>query len=462
MDANLNRDGTGGRSTRISPGYLVLASSVGTIIEWYDFFLYGSLAIVFSRLFYPGHDPVAAMLVSVTAFATGFAVRPLGAVIFGHVGDRLGRKTTFLVTLVVMGISTAAIGLLPTFATAGYLAPVLLVLLRLIQGIALGGEYGGANSYVAEHAPDGARGRWTSYIQTMASGGFLLSLIVVIACRFGFGQEAFERWGWRIPFLLSTVLVVVSVRIRMSLSESPVFLRLKEAGQVARLPVHDAIADPINRRRILLFLFGAACAQATTFYTAHFYALYYIESILKVDFLTATLSVAAGVAIGSPFFVLFGTVSDRIGRKPLMLAGMAAALLFYVPIFMAIRSAVTPAGVDGIRIAIAVFAAVVICAAIYGPYGAFIVENFPSRVRYTSISIPYHVGNGIFGGFLPIVSLTLVTETGNPYAGLIYPMAFCAVGFVITLFFLPETSHRKLSDLDVPHMDNAAARPLRS
>lgn len=440
---------TPGGTTLQSMRYLVLASSVGTIIEWYDFFLYGSLAIIFAKLFYPSGDPVAAMLVSVAAFATGFAVRPIGALIFGHIGDRLGRKTTFLLTLIIMGCATAAIGLLPTYATAGYLAPALLVTLRLIQGIALGGEYGGAASYVAEHAPPGTRGRWTSYIGAMATGGFLLSLAVVIACRLGFGQDAFQRWGWRIPFLLSTVLVVLSVKVRLSLLESPVFLKLKETGQVARAPIREAFSEPTNRRRIVLFLFGVACAQAVSFYTAHFYALYYLQSILKVAFLTSTLTIAAGVAAGSPFFILFGALSDRIGRKPLCLIGMAAAVLLYIPLFMAIRSGVTPAGVDSVRIAACVFVAVVICACIYGPYGAYIVESFPTRVRYTSISVPYHIGNGIFGGFLPIISLWLVHRTGNPYAGLLYPMAFCAVGFVICAGWLPETAGRDVTDAGV-------------
>ena len=439
-----------GHSATQPMGYLVLASSVGTIIEWYDFFLYGSLAIIFSRLFYPSGDPVAAMLVSVAAFATGFAVRPIGALIFGHIGDRLGRKTTFLMTLIIMGCATAAIGLLPSYATAGYLAPILLVTLRLIQGIALGGEYGGAASYVAEHAPAASRGRWTSYIGAMATGGFLLSLAVVIACRLGLGQDAFQAWGWRIPFLLSSVLVVLSVRVRLSLLESPVFLRMKEAGNIAKSPVREAFSDPVNRRRILVFLFGVSIAQAVCFYTAHFYALYYLESTLKVDFLTATLAIAAGVAVGSPFFVLFGIWSDRIGRKPLCLAGMAAAVLLYVPLFMVIHGSVTPAGVDTLRIAACVFVAVVISAAIYGPYGAFIVESFPSRVRYTSISVPYHIGNGIFGGFLPIISLALVARTGNPYAGLIYPMVFCAIGFVICAIWLPETAGSEVSAASLP------------
>jgi MFS family permease len=446
------RDLSADRAALHSMRYLVLASSVGTVIEWYDFFLYGSLAIIFAKLFYPQGDPVAAMLVSVAAFATGFAVRPIGALIFGHVGDRLGRKTTFLLTLIIMGCATAAIGMLPTYATAGYLAPVLLVTLRLIQGIALGGEYGGAASYVAEHAPPGTRGRWTGYISAMATGGFLLSVAVVIACRLGLGQDEFQRWGWRIPFLLSSILVVLSVRVRLSLMESPVFLRLKAAGQVARAPIREAFADPINRKRIVLFLFGVSCAQAVSFYTAHFYALYYLESIMKIDFLTATLAIAAGVALGSPFFVLFGALSDRIGRKPLCLIGMAAAIVLYVPLFMLIRASVTPAGIDPavvntVQIAACVFVLVLISAAIYGPLAAYIVESFPSRVRYTSVSVPYHIGNGIFGGFLPIISLWLVHRTGNPYAGLLYPIAFCAVGFVICAGWLPETAGRDVSDI---------------
>ena len=420
--------------------YLAFAASVGTVIEWYDFFLYGSMAVILAKLFYPARDPIVGTLASLATFATGFAVRPVGAVLLGSLGDRFGRKSTFLLSLIVMGGATALIGVLPTYASAGYLAPVLLVTLRLAQGIALGGEYGGAASYVAEHAPPGSRGRWTGYIGAMATGGFLLSLAVVIGCRVGLGQDAFQRWGWRIPFLLSTVLVVLSIRVRLSLLESPVFLRLKQTGQIAKAPLREALADRTNRNRIVLFLFGVSCAQAVTFYTAHFYALYYLQSILKVDFLTATLTVAAGAAAGSPLFILFAILSDRTGRKPLLLIGMAAGVVLYVPLFMLIRGGVTAGGVDSVRIALCVFVAVAISAVIYGPHGAYIVECFPSRVRYTSISIPYHIANGIVGGFLPIISLWLVTRTGYPYAGLLYPIGFCAVGFLICAGWLPETT----------------------
>ncbi|MFT8674610.1 MAG: MFS transporter [Acetobacter sp.] len=418
---------------------LVFASSVGTVIEWYDFFLYGSLAIFFAKLFYPPGEGVAATLISVATFATGFAVRPLGSLIFGHLGDRFGRKVTFLSTLLIMGCSTAAIGILPTFATAGYTAPVLLVSLRIIQGLALGGEYGGAATYVTEHSPPHERGKWASYIQAMASGGFILSLGMVIGLRLSLGETAFGDWGWRLPFLISIVLVAVSFRIRLRLHESPVFVEMQQNRQLSASPIRDTFAIPGNARRIVTFLFGVACAQAVTFYTAQFYALYFLQSVLKVAFLPATLAVAAGAFLGLPFFVIFGALSDRIGRKRLSLLGMAAAVVLYLPLFMLLRSAVHPDGITFLPVILTVFALVVIAALIYGPYGAFIVESFPAHVRYTSISIPYHIGNGIFGGFLPLISLSLVSRTGNVLSGLLYPVLVCAVGFVVTLICVPET-----------------------
>lgn len=442
---------------------LVFASSVGTVIEWYDFFLYGSLAIFFAKMFYPPQDGVAATLISVATFATGFAVRPLGSLVFGHFGDRFGRKITFLTTLLIMGCSTAAIGFLPSYATAGYLAPVLLITLRIIQGLALGGEYGGAATYVAEHAPPHERGKWASYIQAMASGGFILSLAMVLGLRLGLGEADFESWGWRLPFLVSIILVAVSFRIRMRLHESPVFLEMRESKQLSSSPVRDAFSIPGNARRIILFLFGVACAQAVTFYTAQFYALYFLESVLKVAFLPATLAVATGAFLGLPFFVVFGTLSDRIGRKKLSLTGMGAAVLAYLPLFMILRSAVHPTGIDFIPVALVVFTLVFIAAMIYGPYGAFIVESFPANVRYTSISIPYHIGNGIFGGFLPLISLSLVSQTGNVFAGLLYPIVVCAIGFVVTLCFVPETLPRGRGEQrEAISLSGATDRPAQS
>ncbi|NHN90272.1 MFS transporter [Acetobacter conturbans] len=426
-------------SRTLSMHGLVFASSVGTIIEWYDFFLYGCLAIFFAQMFYPPGNGMASTLISVATFATGFAVRPLGSLVFGHFGDRFGRKITFLTTLLIMGCSTAAIGALPDFRTAGYVAPVLLITLRIIQGLALGGEYGGAATYVAEHAPATERGKWASYIQAMASGGFVLALGIVLGLRLGLGEESFTAWGWRLPFLFSIVLVGVSFRIRLRLHESPVFLEMKENQQISSSPIRDAFTIPGNARRIVTFLFGVSCAQAVTFYTAQFYALYFLESVLKVAFLPATLAVAAGALCGLPFFVIFGRLSDSIGRKPLALTGMAAATLLYLPLFMVLKSCVHDGGIDAAPIAAIVFVLVVIAALIYGPYGAFIVESFPAAVRYTSISIPYHIGNGIFGGFLPLISLSLVSRTGNVFAGLLYPVAICIIGFFVTLFFVPET-----------------------
>ncbi|ACB93833.1 MFS transporter [Beijerinckia indica] len=448
--------------------FLVFASSLGTMIEWYDFFLYGSLAVFFSELFYPKDNPVAALLISVATFATGFAVRPLGAVLFGHLGDRIGRKTTFLITLLLMGGATALIGILPTYASVGLLAPVLLVVLRLIQGLALGGEYGGAATYVAEHAPDGRRGGWTSAIQTMASMGFFVSLAVVLSCRFLLGDAIFASWGWRIPFLLSAVLVMLSLGARLRLAESPIFLQLKAEDRVSKSPVRESFADPRNRRLMLAVLFGVASGQAVTFYTANFYALYFLQSILKVDFLTSNLVMVLGVLIGMPLFVLFGIWSDKIGRKPLIIAGMAAAVVLLVPIFMVMQSAVGPQGINIWLLAACVFVLVAIAAAVYGPYAAYLVEVFPPQIRYTSLSIPYHIGNGIFGGFLPLIGLSLVAATGNPLAGLIYPIAVCVINVIIGSLYLPETLHTPIDgrtsveDLADESLPFAAALPPKS
>lgn len=431
----LNTPVSGGHKKR----YLVIASSVGTMIEWYDFFLYGSLAVFFSGLFYPPNNPTASLLISVATFATGFAVRPLGAILFGHMGDKVGRKATFLATLILMGLSTALIGVLPTYASAGLAAPLMLVLLRLLQGLALGGEYGGAATYVAEHSPPEKRGKMTSSIQCMASGGFFLSLVVVLSCRLGLGTDDFAAWGWRLPFLLSFVLVMFSVAVRMRLAESPVFEQMKSEGRTAKSPLRETLACKDNRRLILLVLFGVAAGQAVTFYTGQFYALYYLQSVLKVDFLTSTLAVAAGALLGMPFFLFFGAYSDRVGRKPLLIGGMVAAAIFYVPIYMLMRSAVTPSGVDVLTVGFCVFLQVVIAAAVYGPYAAFLVEAFPARIRYTSLSIPYHIGNGIFGGFLPLIGLSLVSWTGNPLAGLAYPIIVCVIGAIVSILWLRET-----------------------
>ncbi|WP_247299992.1 MULTISPECIES: MFS transporter [unclassified Bradyrhizobium] len=416
---------------------VVLASSAGTVIEWYDFYLYGSLAVFFSTLFYPANDPTAAVLISVATFATGFVIRPFGAILFGSLGDRLGRKHTFLLTLILMGISTTAVGLLPTYETIGFAAPVALVLLRLVQGLAIGGEYGGAAIYVAEHAPVNRRGFFTSFIQTTATLGFFVAILVVLACRLSLGEEGFRAWGWRIPFLLSALLVVFSIYLRLKLSESPVFEQMRQAGKVSRAPVRESFGTRQGLGYALYALFGATAGLGCVWYTGQFYALYFLQSVLKVDFLTANVCVAVALALGTPLIVVSGALSDRIGRRPLIVTGLLLAAALYVPIYMGIASAT--AAHNYVVVTALILAQLIFVALVYGPNAAFLVELFPARLRYTSLSLPYHIGTGIFGGFVPLISLSLVSYTGNIYAGLIYPIAIALMTAAVNVLCLPRT-----------------------
>ncbi|WP_247385188.1 MULTISPECIES: MFS transporter [unclassified Bradyrhizobium] len=416
---------------------VVLASSAGTVIEWYDFYLYGSLAVFFSTLFYPANDPTAAVLISVATFATGFVIRPFGAILFGSLGDRLGRKHTFLLTLILMGISTTAVGLLPTYETIGFAAPVALVLLRLVQGLAIGGEYGGAAIYVAEHAPVNRRGFFTSFIQTTATLGFFVAILVVLACRLSLGEEGFRAWGWRIPFLLSALLVVFSIYLRLKLSESPVFEQMRQAGKVSRAPVRESFGTRQGLGYALYALFGATAGLGCVWYTGQFYALYFLQSVLKVDFLTANVCVAVALALGTPLIVVSGALSDRIGRRPLIVTGLLLAAALYVPIYMGIASAT--AAHNYVVVTALILAQLIFVALVYGPNAAFLVELFPARLRYTSLSLPYHIGTGIFGGFVPLISLSLVSYTGNIYAGLIYPIAIALMTAAVNVLCLPKT-----------------------
>ncbi|MCK1408134.1 MHS family MFS transporter [Bradyrhizobium sp. 76] len=416
---------------------VVLASSAGTVIEWYDFYLYGSLAVFFSTLFYPANDPTAAVLISVATFATGFVIRPFGAILFGSLGDRLGRKHTFLLTLILMGISTTAVGLLPTYETIGFAAPVALVLLRLVQGLAIGGEYGGAAIYVAEHAPVNRRGFFTSFIQTTATLGFFVAILVVLACRLSLWEEGFRAWGWRIPFLLSALLVVFSVYLRLKLSESPVFEQMRQAGKVSRAPVRESFGTRQGLGYALYALFGATAGLGCVWYTGQFYALYFLQSVLKVDFLTANVCVAVALALGTPLIVVSGALSDRIGRRPLIVTGLLLAAALYVPIYMGIASAT--AAHNYVVVTALILAQLIFVALVYGPNAAFLVELFPARLRYTSLSLPYHIGTGIFGGFVPLISLSLVSYTGNIYAGLIYPIAIALMTAAVNVLCLPRT-----------------------
>lgn len=420
------------------------AASAGTLIEWYDFYLFGSLATILGAKFFPGDDPTAGFLKTLAIFASGFIVRPFGAIVFGRLGDLVGRKYTFLVTLLLMGGSTFLIGLLPGYEQIGVLAPLALTLLRLVQGLALGGEYGGAATYVAEHAPDARRGFYTSFIQTTATLGLFASLGVILACRQWLGKDAFEDWGWRIPFLLSILLVILSYWIRIRMEESPLFAKAKSTGNLSRNPIAESFARPENRRLVLIALFGAVAGQGVVWYTGQFYALFFLQRVAGIEFVQANLTVVYALLLATPFFVLFGSLSDRIGRKPIILAGCLLAALLYVPIYQGMMHFAEP--FNQVMMVALVFVQVLLVTMVYGPIAAFLVELFPTRIRYTSMSLPYHIGNGVFGGLTPYVATLLVDRTGNIYAGLAYPIAIAAMTFVVGLLLVKERRGVSLAD----------------
>ena len=518
---------------------VILASSLGTIFEWYDFFVYGTLAALLGRLFFPTANPTAGLLLSLATFGAGFGVRPLGALLFGVIGDRVGRKYTFLATITLMGISTAAVGLLPTFSNAGLWAPGLLVALRLVQGLALGGEYGGAAIYVAEHAPSGKRGFYTSFIQASVVGGFLLSLVVTLLTVFALGKPAFDAWGWRVPFVVSLLLLALSLYIRLKLHESPVFKAMKAAGKVCEHPARESFGSLRNWGPILVALFGISAGLTVIWYTAQFSTLYFLQQTALVDDTHAKLLSGTAALLSAPFFVFFGWLSDKIGRKPLMVSGYGLTLLLLFPLFHGLAGAANPAlaraaaaapitvaGVDcrfnpfdkqqatacgqamqflsgrgigfhrlrsfglplrikiGSKIAVdlgdvhgkfdkalveqaliragypttsdrversdlgivlTVLAMGILSAMTYGPVAAILVELFPARIRYTSMSVPYHIGTGYFGGFLPLISQYIIAKTGDPYGGLWYTFAVVAVALFVTVVGLPETRHRDIA-----------------
>jgi len=511
---------------------LIFASSLGTVFEWFDFYLYGTLAVFFGALFFPPGNDTAAFLASLATFGAGFAVRPLGALVFGRIGDLIGRKYTFLITIVVMGLATALVGVMPTYAQIGVWAPVLLVTLRLAQGLALGGEYGGAATYVAEHAPPGHRGYYTSWIQTTATLGFFLSLAVILGCRVGFGEAAFREWAWRLPFLVSVILLGLSVYIRLKLEESPLFLEMKAAGTHSQAPLKESFGTWRNLKIVLLALFGATAGQGVVWYTGQFYALFFLQNTLKVDFALSYVLLGAALLIGTPFFVVFGRLSDRIGRKRIIVAGCIAALLTLFPIFKGLthfanpalaefearaaivvegrnchfnvfakpstdcdraRDFLTKAGlsytskyassdtvvttVAGIRLegfdeaafkvaldssgypkaadpqrinapmtVLLLVILMVYVTMVYGPIAAFLVELFPTRIRYSSMSLPYHIGNGWFGGFLPFIAAALVVKSGNVYYGLWYPVVVAGITAIIGGGLIRDRSNVDLRD----------------
>jgi MFS family permease len=422
--------------------FVIGASSIGTIIEWYDFYLYAVLAAFLAPIFFPSDNPTASLLAAFATFGAGFAVRPFGAVVFGHIGDLVGRKYAFLITVTIMGLGTTIIGLLPGYAQIGVLAPIILVLLRLAQGLALGGEYGGAAIYVAEHAPDQRRGFFTSWIQTTATIGLVLALAVILVCRVNMGTETFAAWGWRVPFLLSFFLVAIALFVRVRLQETPLFSRLKAAGNASASPVKESLGSGRNWGLILLVLFGATAGQAVVWYQGQFQARSYIEGALKVDYVTGDLIMIVALLLGTPFFLVFGALSDRIGRKPIILAGCLLAAITYFPIYMLMGQVANNAFLLGVL----VWIQMIYVTMVYGPIAAFLVEFFPAKIRYTSLSIPYHLGNGEFGGWLPFIAVAITAATGNPLMALIYPVAVAAMTFIVGSFFIRETRGTRIWD----------------
>lgn len=413
---------------------IIAASSVGTLIEWYDFYIYGSLAVVFSGMFFPGGNSTAALLVTIAAFGTGFVVRPIGAVVFGRMGDRVGRKKTFMTTLLLMGGATTMLGLMPTYDHIGIAAPILLVVLRLLQGLAIGGEYGGAVVYIAENSPAAKRGLFTSVLQTTATGGLLLSISVIVVCRLALGDDAFESWGWRIPFLLSAVLVLFSLKIRMKMHESPVFEEMRRSGSLSKSPIKDAVANRPSLSLLMTVLVSVTAGLGVAWYTSQFYTLYFLQTVLKIDFLTANLCIGIALVIATPFFVVFGRLSDTYGRPRFIVGGLVLSAIGYLPLFAWIREAAVNG--QNVQLVVALTIQVILVAMVYGPTAAFLSELFPPQIRYTGLSLAYHVGTGVFGGFTPLIALSVVTATGNQLAGVVYPIAITAlsaVAFVILL-----------------------------
>jgi MFS family permease len=497
MAVGVNEAGASDQISRGTIWKVIGASSVGTMIEWYDFYIFGSLTTIIAPLFYPPEDQTFAYIAYLATFAVGFVVRPFGALFFGRIGDVIGRKYTLLVTLLIMGGATALIGVLPTYSQIGIIAPIVLLVIRVFQGLALGGQYGGAAVYVAEHVPDKRRGFYTSFIQITASLGFFLSLIVILVVQNTmtadqFGGKAGSFGGWRIPFLASLALVAVSLYIRSRMKESPIFEQMKTAGMTSANPLIEAFTKWDNLKIVLISLFGATAGQGVVWYTGQFYALFYMQSILNINATSANYIVAIALLLGMPFFIIFGALSDRVGRKWIILAGCLLAVCTYLPIYHAMQSAagsnivtvasqkdpntgaikLTPLKQDPVDeqpvaapktieyttfanllsdvrawwLIMLVFIQVLWVTMVYGPIAAFLVESFPAKIRYTALSLPYHIGNGVFGGLLPLIGVTIIAQTGNIYAGLYYPMAVAAITLVVGTIFLKETRGHKIWD----------------
>jgi MFS family permease len=438
MTASVQTVGGGAPPRTLRLPWIIAASSVGTMIEWYDFYIYGVLAVFFAKHFFPPGNDNLALLASLAVFWFGFILRPFGAIFFGHLGDLIGRKFTFMLTLGMMGLATFLVGCIPSYATWGLAAPIIILLMRAMQGLALGGEYGGAATYIAEHAPDGKRGLYTSWIQTTATLGIVFALLAILTCRQSMSDSAFTDWGWRIPFLISAILVLLSGYIRLRLAESPLYARLKEEGKSSTNPIKDTYTSGRNWRLMAIALFGATAPEGVVWYTGQFYALIYMTTVLKLNYVTVYTILMVALTLGSLGFIFFGWLSDHIGRRNIMTLGFALAVVTYWPVFTWLGTFRD----DPVMLTFLVLYLVILVTMVYGPIAAFLVELFPARIRYSSMSMPYHIGNGWFGGGVPFIGTAIAQATGIALGALFYPMAVSAVGVVVSLAYIREPTHK--------------------
>jgi MFS family permease len=438
MTVSAQTVGRGTAQGALSLPFIIAASSVGTLIEWYDFYIYGVLAVFFAKHFFPPGNDNLALLASLAVFWFGFILRPFGAIFFGHLGDLIGRKFTFMLTLAMMGLATFLVGCIPSYETWGIAAPIIILLMRAMQGLALGGEYGGAATYVAEHAPDGRRGLYTSWIQTTATMGIVLALLAVLICRQSMSDAAFNDWGWRIPFLISAILVLLSGYIRLKLDESPLYARLKEEGKASTNPIKDTYTSGRNWGLMAIALFGATAPEGVIWYTGQFYALIYMTAVLKLNYVTVYTILMIALTVGSLGFIFFGWLSDNIGRRNIMTTGFVLALITFWPVFTWFGTFRD----NPVMLTILALYLVILVTMVYGPIAAFLVELFPARIRYSSMSMPYHIGNGWFGGGVPFIGTAIAQGTGIALGALFYPMVVSAIGIVVSLGFIREPTHK--------------------